>query len=88
MCHRGVLLAICNANYEFILVDIGDSGRQSDGSVYANSHLGFCIENKKLSIPVCDEIVNGSGVKFPYIFFADDAFGLKPHMMNHTQGRN
>ena len=53
-----------------------------------NSHLGFCIENKKLSIPACDEIVNGSGVKFPYIFFADDAFGLKPHMMNHTQGRN
>ena len=42
-----VLLAICNANYEFILVDIGDSGRQNDGSAYANSHLGFCIENKK-----------------------------------------
>ena len=42
-----VLLAICNAHYEFILVDIGDSGRQNDGSAYANSHLGFCIENKK-----------------------------------------
>ena len=24
-----VLLAICNANYEFILVDTGDSGRQT-----------------------------------------------------------
>ena len=45
--HSVVLLAICNANYEFILVDIGDSGRQNDGSAYANSHLGFCIENKK-----------------------------------------
>ena len=58
--HSVVLLATCNAN----LVDIGDSGRQSDGSVYANSHLGFCIENKKLSVPACDEIGNGSGVKF------------------------
>ena len=45
--HSVVLLAICNANYEFILVDIGDSGRQNDGSAYANSHLGFCTENKK-----------------------------------------
>ena len=79
--HSVVLLTICNANYDFILVDIGDSGRQSDGSVYANSHLGFCIENKKLSIPACGEIVNGSGVKYPYVFVANDAFGLKPHMM-------
>ena len=57
--HRVVLLAICNANYEFVLVDIGNYVRQSDGSVYTNSHLGFCIE----SIPACDEIVNDSGVK-------------------------
>ena len=76
-----MVLAIYYANYEFILVDIGNFGRQSDGSFYANSHLGFCIENKKLSISTCDEIVNGMGVKFPYIFVADDAFGLKPHIM-------
>ena len=58
--HRVVLLAICNANYEFVLVDIGNYVRQSDGSVYTNSHLGFYIE----SIPACDEIVNDSGAKF------------------------
>ena len=49
--HSVVLLAICNANNEFILVDIRYSGRQSDGSVYAKSHLVFSIENIKLSIP-------------------------------------
>ena len=42
-----VLLAIYNANYQFVLVDTGDFKRHSVGSVYANSHLGFCIENKK-----------------------------------------
>ena len=42
-------MAVCNANYEFTLVDIGDSGRQSDGSVYANSHLGYAIESNYLN---------------------------------------
>ena len=46
-----VLMAICNARYEFTQVDIGDCGRQSDGSVNNCSNLGYAIENKKLNIP-------------------------------------
>ena len=49
--HSIVLMAICNARYQFTVVDIGDSGRQSDGSVYANSNLGYAIENKQLKLP-------------------------------------
>ena len=75
MTHSVVLLAIFNAKYEFILVDTEDSGRQSDELVYANSHLSFCIENKKLIILACDEIFNGTGIKSPEVFVADDVFG-------------
>ena len=39
-----VLLGVCNGSYEFIMVDIGEAGRQSDRSVYSNSNLGFAIE--------------------------------------------
>ena len=46
-----VLMAVCNAKYEFTLGDIGDIGRQSDGSVYGSSHLGYAIENNLLNIP-------------------------------------
>ena len=44
-----VLLAVCNANYEFTLVDIGEAGLQSDGGFYDNSKLGMAIDrnNKK-----------------------------------------
>ena len=44
-------MAICNARYQFTIVDIGDSRRQSDGGVYANSNLGYTIENKQLKLP-------------------------------------
>ena len=38
-------MGVCDAHYKFILLDIGDSGRQSDGSVYNNSYLGYAIDN-------------------------------------------
>ena len=46
-----VLLVICDAKYRFIIVDIGDSGRQSNGSVYNFSHLDYANENNTVKIP-------------------------------------
>ena len=86
--HSIVLLAVCNARYEFLLVDIGDSGRQSDGSVYNNSHLGHAIEHNLLNIPKPDKINPDSLKLYPFVFVADDAFGLKPHMMKPYPNQN
>ncbi|XP_046855143.1 uncharacterized protein LOC124448176 [Xenia sp. Carnegie-2017] len=72
--------AVSDANYKFTLVDIGDSGRQSDGSVYANSNLGYAIENKLLIMPTDGKITHSTKV-LPHLFVGDDAFGLKRHMM-------
>ncbi len=74
--HSIVLLGVCDANYKFTLVDIGDSGRQSDGSVYANSKLGYAIENKLLQTPT-DTKISGSSKVLPYVFIGDDALALK-----------
>ena len=38
------LMAVCNFNYEFTLIDVGDIGRQSDSGVYNKSQLGYAIE--------------------------------------------
>ena len=46
-----VLMAVVNANYEFTMIDIGDSGRQSDGGVFAASKLSFAMDNGLLKLP-------------------------------------
>ena len=78
--HSIVLMAVCSALYKFLLVDIGDSGRQSDGSMYNNSNLGYAIEINLLNIPEGSRLPNSNRV-LPYVFIGGVAFGLKPHMM-------
>ena len=82
-----IMMAVCNAEYEFLLVDVGDAGRQSDGSVYTNSNLGYAIDNNLLNTPNPDKIGNSNEI-FPYVFLAEDAFGLKTYPMKPYPGQN
>ena len=75
-----VLMALVDANYKFIYVDIGNYGRISDGGTFNNSSLGQALANDSLSIPRPDK-VNGFEVEVPYVVVADDAFSLKPYIM-------
>ena len=76
---------MCNARYKFLFVDIRDSGRQSDGSVYNNSHLGLY---NVLNVPTPEKSNPDSLKLYPFVFVNDDAFGLKPHMMTPYPNQN
>ena len=85
--HSIVLMAIRNARYQFTIVDIGDSGRQRDGSVYASSNLGYAIQNKQLKLPREKKLRNFQRI-LPHVLVGDDAFWLKPHLMKPYPSQN
>ena len=46
-----VLLAVCDAKYKFIFIDVGQYGSTNDSAVLKNSELGRCLKSYSLNIP-------------------------------------
>ena len=85
--HSIVLMAICNARYQFTIVDIGEGGRQSDVSVYTNSNLGHATETEQPKLPGGKKFKNSQRILL-HAFVGDDAFGIKPPMMKPYPSQN
>lgn len=73
-------MAIVNAKYQFLMVDVGANGRVSDGGVMKNTVFWHKLTNNQLNIPDSREIP-GTNKQFPYVFVADDAFQLLPNFL-------
>ena len=78
--HSLVLMAVCDANYRFTMVDVGDTGRNSDAGVFANSDLGKAICENTLQISPDRKIWN-SDITYPFVYVGDEAFPLRPNLM-------
>lgn len=50
-CHSVVLLAIVDADYKFITIDIGAYGRNSDGGIFSTSEMGKRFQNATFNVP-------------------------------------
>ena len=74
-----VLLAIVDADYKFLLVDVGCNGRVADGGVYRNSKINSAFEENLLNVPDPKPLPGCSTVT-PYMIVADDAFPLKTYI--------
>lgn len=73
-------MALADANYKFIYIDVGCKGRISDGGVFNRSTLYAAIENKKLNIPPPRNLPH-TNIKTPFVILADDAFALKTYLL-------
>ena len=79
-----VIMVFCvdcvDTKYKFTFVNIKDTGRQSDGSVYINNDMGYRFENDLLNVLQPTKLSYSEKI-FPYVSIKDDAFGLKNHFM-------
>ncbi|RVE43036.1 hypothetical protein evm_012307 [Chilo suppressalis] len=75
-----VLLAVADAKYRFVIVDVGAYGRNSDGGILDHSKLGLKLQNDTLNIPQ-NVSLRGITEELPYVFVADEAFPLTKNIM-------
>lgn len=82
-----VLLAICDAKKNFVYVDIGAYGGQSDGGVLNNSSFGNRLDSNGINFPQPIPLP-GLSSTFPYFIIANAAFPLKKQIQKPYGGRN
>ena len=78
-----VLLALVDANYRFLYLDVGAVGAESDGGVWARTRLSAMCDEQNLNLPEPELLPNAPPTSSPvgYYIVADDAFHLRTYLM-------
>ncbi|CAH2003155.1 unnamed protein product [Acanthoscelides obtectus] len=85
--HSIVLMALVDAKYKFLYVDVGCNGRISDGGVYANCSLSRALANNMLNMPK-PRPLPGESEDAPFVVIADDAFALTSYLLKPFPFKN
>lgn len=82
-----VLLAVVNANYEFMYVNTGTNGSASDESVLQNTKFYEKLMRGKLNLPQPSTLPS-TCTSVPYVFVGDSAFAINKHIMTPYPFKN
>lgn len=75
-------MALVDANYKFIFIDVGNYGSNADGGVFMRSEFGRRFYNKELDIPPPKALPNAPlAGQIPHCIIADEAFPLRADLM-------
>lgn len=66
-------MAVVDAHYKFIAVDIGGYGSHSDGGIFKSSPIGKALHDQTLGLPPCATLP-GSNLMAPCVLLGDEAF--------------
>lgn len=86
-CFSIVLMAVCDASYNFTLVDIGQYGSTNDSSVLNSSDMGKAFEDGSISLPKPEHLPGCNLPRLPYYLVGDKIFALKPWLQCPCPGR-
>lgn len=82
-----VLLALCDANYNFLHIDVGAYGKSSDSAIYKDSALYTNLINQSLHVPAANPLTE-NGDNIPYVIVGDEAFALHENLVRPYGGHN
>ena len=75
-------MALVDADYRFIYVDIGEYGSNSDSGIFKNSLFGWALINGECNLPGPKTLPNyPEGGVLPYCLIGDEAFPLRMDLM-------
>ena len=83
-----VLLAVCDANYCFTLYDLGGYGSNDDSGILLNSEMGRRLEEKRINLPIAEDLDGCNYKSLPYYLICDKIFPLKLWLMRPSPGGN
>lgn len=84
--HSIILMAVADAKYKFLYVDVGAEGGAGDGGTWIKCNLHHAIEQNRVGFPE-DSTLPNDDTPIPFHIIADDAFALKTTLMkpySHT----
>lgn len=68
-----IMLAIVNSNYEFMYLNIGKNGRNSDANIIEHTKFYQLLQSGSLNLLTCNETLEGMNC----VLVADDAFAVR-----------
>lgn len=74
-----VLLAMVDANYKFLVVDVGSYGKEGDAGIFNKSEMGQLVKMGSIFPP--PRILPQSNILLPHVILGDEAFRLDEHIM-------
>lgn len=84
-----VLMALVDADYNVISIDVGANGASSDSNVFKRTNLYKKLERNGLNIPQPKTLPNDeSGKLILYVIVGDEAFALSEHVLRTYSFRN
>ncbi len=81
------LMALVDANYRFICIDVGSAGKYNDLAVFCNSAFGKEFLAGRLDLPPDRDLPQVTDFKTLHVIVADAAFQLQEHMMHPYSDR-
>ena len=77
-------MAICDAQYCFTIVDIGNFGRDNDAQIFNGSEMCRAFISGDMNIPSPTVV---KGFNLPHVLVSDEIFGLKTWLMKPYPGK-